>query len=104
MFTHQLENGAKLELSEQDLKNLRRLCDEKFPILPAESVPAASMYEKACRNLESIADLRSGAVFDEDSIKTALTKVFSYGHPSEIADAVYEAAEAAASYMIMATK
>ena len=92
---YRTQAGVEVELSEEDLRKLGKMKDEKH-------TPEA-LFEKACRNIARIADEKEDDVHDEKSIKEALGTIVRFGSSEEVGDAIFEAAEAAASYIEMKT-
>ncbi|WP_273306102.1 hypothetical protein [Victivallis lenta] len=92
---YRTQAGVEVELSEEDLRKLRKTEEGKH-------TPEA-LFEKACRNIAHIADKKEDDVHDEKSIKEALGEIVRFGSSAEVGDAIFEAAEAAASYIEMKT-
>ncbi|WP_288616164.1 hypothetical protein [uncultured Victivallis sp.] len=61
------------------------------------------VFEKACRNIATIAELPEDEVHDEESCKKALERIFAHGSPRDVARATFEAGEAAAAHVQMMT-
>lgn len=67
---YRTQAGVEVELSEEDLRKLRKTEEGKH-------TPEA-LFEKACRNIAHIADKKEDDVHDEKSIKEALGEIVEH--------------------------
>ena len=84
---YRTQAGVEVELSEEDLRKLRKTEEGKH-------TPEA-LFEKACRNIAHIANKKEDDIHDEKSIKEALGEIVRFGSSAEVGDAIFEAAAAA---------